>query len=130
MPKFTPCWVFDMRAGCLLLPHAGVGSMLNDDQLLEHLRQRWFDIFQRLANEGEVPPAFVLRTEGMMEAWVVSGQCSAVQLQAEMSTQYQRVSGDSLAQVWGENWSDFFRFPQIPAFAPRAPVVPSTNEVS
>ena len=95
--------------------------MLDDEHLLELLRRRWFDIFQRLDKEGEVPPAFVLRTEGMMEAWVMSGQLTAARLQADMSAQYERVSGVSLAHVWGENWS---------AFAPRAPVVPSTHEAS
>lgn len=102
--------------------------MLEDEQLLELLRQRWFDIFQRLASEGEVAPGFVLRSEGMMEAWVLAGKFSAAQLQEEMSAQYEQVSGATLAQVWGEHWRDFFPFPQIPAFAPRAPVEPSTSD--
>ena len=103
--------------------------MLDDKQMMALLQQRWLEIFQQLANEGEVAPGQVLRCEGMMEAWVLAGCLSAAAMQQAMSVQYQQVHGRTLADVWGEQWYEFFRFPQIPAFAPRAPVVPSTSDV-
>ena len=74
-------------------------------------------------------PAQVLRCEGMMLLAAETGLLAADRQQQEMAKQYQHVNGQTLEQDWGDRWSDFFEFPQIPAFAPRAPVVPSTREL-
>ena len=36
--------------------------------------------------------------------------------------------GDDIAADFGDNWQDFYPFPQIPAMGKRAPVYPSTPE--
>jgi hypothetical protein len=69
-----------------------------------------------------------LRTEGMMEAAVLIDAATARELVLAMDESYQRAVGQSFAQDFGDNWSDFFPFPQIPAMGKRAPVYPSTSD--
>ena len=96
--------------------------------LVAELELRWSAIFEALAGGSDVPPARRLRAEGLMEAAVLTGAATAVELVHAMDQSYQRVFGQSLAQDFGDNWNDFFPFPQIPAMGKLAPVYPSTAD--
>jgi hypothetical protein len=79
--------------------------------------------------EGDdLPPADRLRTEGMMEAVVMAQAASEDEVNSAMDACYRRVHGHGLSQALGQDWRTFFPFPQIPAFARRAPVYPSTQD--
>lgn len=96
--------------------------------LLSELEARWEAIYQRLATGEDVPPALRLRTEGLMEAAVLAGLESAEALQLRMAARYRELLGRELAADWGDDWRDFFAFPQIPGFGRRAPVWPTTRD--
>ena len=63
-----------------------------------------------------------------MEAAVLCGEAPAEVLQADLDEAYREVFGRSLAAEFGEDWREFFPFPQIPGFMRRAPVWPSTRD--
>jgi hypothetical protein len=96
--------------------------------LLTELESRWQALFSALAAGSDVAPGQRLRTEGLMEAALLSHAASAEQLTAQMAAYYLEAFGHSLAQDFGEDWQEFFPFPQIPAMAMRAPVYPSTKD--
>lgn len=97
--------------------------------LLEaELEQRWTAMFSALAAGDDVPPTQRLRAEGIMEAAVLLGIASSDALSGTMDRAYQSAFGRSLGEDFGDDWQDFFPFPQIPAMAARAPVYPSTKE--
>ena len=96
--------------------------------LLTELETRWDKIFSDLAGGGDVPPGLRLRTEGLMEAAVLGGDASPEKLSQQMAASYRKAFGRSLEQDFGDDWQDFFPFPQIPAMAERAPVYPSTKD--
>lgn len=96
--------------------------------IVEELSRRWHAMFSDLQRGDDLPPGARLRTEGMMEAAVLAGAASAEELQAMMAESYQAITGSSLAEEFGEDWSEFFAFPQLPAMARRAPVYPSTKD--
>lgn len=96
--------------------------------IVEELSRRWQLMFSELQRGDDLPPALRLRAEGMMEAAVLTGVATPGELQSLMAECYQAVSGASLAEKFGDDWADFFAFPQIPAMARRAPVYPSTKD--
>lgn len=96
--------------------------------LLIELDARWRRIFTSLADGNDVAPGLRLRTEGLMEAAVLSGESSPEQLTQQMEASYHRAFGRTLAQDLEKDWQAFFPFPQIPAMAKRAPVYPSTKD--
>lgn len=96
--------------------------------IVEELSRRWRAMFSALQRGDDLPPGTRLRTEGMMEAAVLTGAATAVELQALMDGCYQEIFGTGLAEQFGADWGDFFVFPQIPAMARRAPVYPSTKD--
>lgn len=96
--------------------------------LLAELEVRWQAMFEALAGGGDVPPTMRLRTEGMMEAAVLTKAATAVEVCLAMNSQYSSVFGQSISADFGDNWKDFFPFPQIPAMGRRAPVYPSTAD--
>ena len=96
--------------------------------LLTELESRWQRIFSALAAGSDVAPSLRLRTEGLMEAAILSQTASAEQLTEQMATCYLDAFDRSLAQDFGSDWQDFFPFPQIPAMAKRAPVYRSTKD--
>lgn len=96
--------------------------------LMRELSARWDRMFMALADGADVPPALRLRAEGMMEAAVLLQVASADELVQVMDACYQRAFGRSLADDFGEDWRDFYSFPQIPAMGRRAPVYPSTRD--
>jgi len=96
--------------------------------LLTEVHARWRAMFSSLAGGGDVPPGQRLRTEGLMEAVALIGESTPEALQAEMGESYQACFGRALTEDFGEQWAEFFPFPQIPAMARRAPVYPSTPE--
>lgn len=96
--------------------------------LLTEVQQRWRLMFSTLAAGNDLPPTQRLRTEGLMEAVVLSGEQTAQWLHADMDAAYREVYGRALADDFGLDWQDFYPFPQIPAVTKRAPVYPSTSE--
>ena len=98
-------------------------------QVLEtELEQRWQVMFSALAAGDDVSPTERLRTEGMMEAAVLLSVATPESLSGAMDRCYQTVHGRGIATDFGDDWQDFFTFPQIPAMAKRAPVYPSTKD--
>ena len=98
------------------------------DALQTELERRWRCIFVALTSGDDVSPAMRLRTEGMMEAAVLL-QCAAPSgLQRAMDDCYRAACGQGIAEQFGDDWQDFFPFPQIPAMGRRAPVYPSTRD--
>ena len=98
------------------------------DALTTELIERWSRMFAALAGGGDVPPALRLRAEGMMEALVLLNMATASELTTTMDEHYQCAFGRSIAEDFGEDWQEFYPFPQIPAMGRRAPVFPSTRE--
>lgn len=98
------------------------------DSLTAELGERWRDMFTALAAGDDVPPARRLRTEGMMEAAVLLGLATVDELVEAMNACYQDANGRALAVDFGDDWQDFYPFPQIPAMGQRAPVYPSTSD--
>ena len=92
------------------------------------LEQRWLTMFAALANGDDVPPAQRLRTEGIMEAADLLGIATREDLLNRMDRCYQDTNGRSINEEFGPDWQEFFPFPQIPAMAKRAPVIPSTSD--
>ena len=95
--------------------------------LLTELNSRWRRVFNDLDAGADVPPGLRLRTEGLMEAVALVGELSRDALQAQMDAVYCEINGQGLGASFGEDWRDFFPFPQIPAMGKRAPVFPSTR---
>ena len=98
------------------------------DVLTAELIERWSQMFAALAGGGDVPPALRLRTEGMMEAAALLGMATEDELLLAMGERYQFAFGRGIAEDFGEDWRDFYPFPQIPAMGRRAPVYPTTND--
>ena len=96
--------------------------------LLSELDTRWQQMFSALAAGNDVAPGLRLRTEGLMEAAVLTGAASQEQLAGQMAKSYEVAFGRGLEQDFDNDWQDFFPFPQIPAMAKRAPVYPSTKD--
>jgi hypothetical protein len=96
--------------------------------LIVELERRWQEMFRQLRDGLDVPPAQRLRTEGLMEAAALLDPGSESRLQAAMDTAYRQVFGRDLAADFGDDWQDFYPFPQIPAVGQRAPVYPSTAD--
>jgi len=96
--------------------------------LLTELNTRWRKMFMALASNSDVAPSLSLRTEGLMEAAVLTGEATVQEVTQAMAGVYEEAFGRALAQDFDETWQDFFPFPQIPAMAKRAPVYPSTPD--
>ena len=90
--------------------------------LLTELESRWQKLFSALAGGSDAAPGLRLRTEGLMEAALLSGAATAEQLSTQMAASYLEAFGHSLEQTFGNDWQDFFPFPHIPAMEKRAPV--------
>jgi hypothetical protein len=97
-------------------------------ELEAELESRWRAMFTALAAGGDVPPAQRLRAEGMMEAAVLLGVAAPDELTAAMERCYRDAFGFGIRDEFGDDWQDFFPFPQIPAMGVRAPVYPTTRE--
>ncbi len=96
--------------------------------LLSEIEQRWQRIFTALAEGSDVTPSLRLRTEGLMEAAVLTGLTSPTEITQQMDDCYHRSFGRSLEQDFDAEWQGFYPFPQIPAMGKRAPVYPSTAD--
>ncbi len=96
--------------------------------ILPVLDARWRDIYTRLAGGQDCPPGLRLRAEGLMEAAVLAGEASQDSLDAALASAYEQAFGHALVDDFGPGWRAFHPFPEIPGFARRAPVFPSTPE--
>jgi hypothetical protein len=63
-----------------------------------------------------------------MEAAVISGEVKKEALQQMVDELHQEFFGETVEARLGESWERWHPFPQIPAFAVRAPVSPSTSD--
>ncbi|MEM1111458.1 MAG: hypothetical protein AAGI11_06080 [Pseudomonadota bacterium] len=93
--------------------------------LYHELEARWRKLFSELAAGLDCPPTLRLRTEGLMEALVLSGETDVHTLRERMAEVYCECFGNTVADDLGADWVSFYPFPQIPALARRAPVFPS-----
>lgn len=98
------------------------------DGLKTELEARWANMFGALAAGEDVPPALRLRAEGMMEAAELLGLASREELVEAMDRCYQTAFGRDMVKDFGQDWREFYPFPQIPAVGRRAPVYPSTSD--
>ncbi len=98
------------------------------DNAWELLQPRWDALFGQLAEGLDVPPTQRLRLEGMMETLVLLECVDRESVDLAMNASYQRINGRDLASEFGDDWREFFPFPQVPGFQQRAPVVPSTPD--
>lgn len=94
----------------------------------EQLSSCWSEIFSRLRQGLDVSPSMRLRTEGMMQMHVFLDLDNEDDVSALMCRAYETAGYASLEQEWGADWQTLFPFPQIPGFAGRAPVEPSTSD--
>ena len=101
---------------------------LQSEVLLAELEQRWRAGFVSLARGDDLPPGQRYRMEGMMESAALLAPGTESEITAAMSATYTAVFGKTLAQDFGEDWQQFYPFPQIPAVMRRAPVYPSTAD--
>ena len=85
-------------------------------------------MFAALAAGDDVPPTQRLRAEGLMEAAVLVGEMTTLELDEAMARCYLEAFDRTITVEFGEDWRDFYPFPQIPAMGRRAPVYPSTAE--
>ena len=72
------------------------------DAILQELASRWRGMYSSLEQGRDVPPGIGLRAEGMMEAAVICGAASAVQLDELLSTCYRECTGRALTTDLGE----------------------------
>lgn len=96
--------------------------------LQSEIRQRLTEQFQLLAQGGDAPPGPRFRLEGLMEAAVISGEVKKEVLQKMMAELFQEIFAETVEARLGESWQSWHPFPQIPVFAARAPVSPSTSD--
>ena len=96
--------------------------------IVDELKQRWQRMFVALARGNDLPPGPRLRAEGMMEAVVLVSDLTETDLTRAMDACFEEAFGQSLDAALGEDWREFYPFPQIPAVAARAPVYPSTKD--
>jgi hypothetical protein len=96
--------------------------------LLVEVHARWRKIFTVLHAGSDLSPALQLRTEGLMEAVVLTREATAEELGHQMAQVYAEVYGQPIADFFAPDWQLFYPFPQIPAAARRAPVYPSTTD--
>jgi hypothetical protein len=98
------------------------------DRLLGELDKRWRAMFADLAGGDDVAPGRRLRAEGLMEAVQLLQLATAAELDQAMARCFLDTFGRELVAEFGEDWREFYPFPQIPAVGRRAPVYPSTHD--
>lgn len=96
--------------------------------LEDEIRARLTRLFRDLAKGEVAAPGTRLRIEGLLEAAVIAGIATPEALAAMMGGVYQDVFGEAIGVKLGKDWQSWQPFPQIPAFAARAPVSPSTSD--
>lgn len=96
--------------------------------LMETIDRRLEALLSQLAAGLDASPGQRLRLEGLMEAAVLLEIATAAEVWALLEARYREAFGRSLEDDLGPDWRSFFPFPQIPAMARRAPVVPSTRD--
>ena len=96
--------------------------MTDSSRLLAEVRARLRAMLEAVADGEDIPPGQRLRSEGMLEALVLLGDCRIEELQQAMADAHVEVLGRSLEDDLGSDWRQNFPFPQIPFFMRRAPV--------
>ncbi len=95
---------------------------------MSELQRRWQQMFAALAASDDLPPGERYRAEGLMEAVLLAGEADETAVDLAMQQCYLAAFGRSIEQDFGDDWRDFYPFPQIPAVMRRAPVYPSTSD--
>ena len=62
-----------------------------------------------------------------MQAAVILGIASEIELQNLFEKRYQDLTNRCIKTQFGEDWANFFQFPSLPLFAKPAPVKPTTK---
>ena len=96
--------------------------------IADELHSRWLAMFEALARGEGLTPGLRLRTEGMMEAALLCEGTQEEALTAAMGRCFLQATGQTLVEAFGDQWREFYPFPQIPAVTERAPVYPSTKD--
>ena len=98
------------------------------DALLTAIENDWRLAFAALSRGDDLPPGRRYRLEGMMAAAELLRPGTRDTLLQRMNAVYLEVFGETIADAFGDDWQDFYPFPQIPAVMRRAPVYPSTAD--
>jgi hypothetical protein len=98
------------------------------NELQAEIIRRLEQMYRTLHAGDDVAPATSLRTEGLLEAAVLAGVADQQSLDQLLNQSYSAVCKTTLAQSFGDDWRDFYPFPQIPLRMQRAPVFPSTRD--
>ncbi|MEM8661512.1 MAG: hypothetical protein AAGF35_11560 [Pseudomonadota bacterium] len=86
-------------------------------------------MFSALAGGDHITPTDRLRAEGMMESLaMLEAGVSPAAIDQEMNQCFMQALGHTLSEEFGEDWREFYPFPQIPCVGQRAPVYPSTKD--
>ena len=96
--------------------------------LLDRIADRLRALCLRVAAGDDVPPAQLLRLEGLREAAVMTGCADAPALQEQMDACFREVLGEALSERLGGDWQERHPFPEVPLFMGRAPVSPGTGD--
>ena len=94
--------------------------------LVAELERRLRDALQRLAQGDDLPPSHQLRLEGLCEAAVLAGLATPEELDARFIALHREIRGTDPGAPGGGDWRNDHPFPELPLFARRAPVSPST----
>lgn len=98
------------------------------DTLAEAVEERLVALFQRLHGGDDAPPAMRLRLEGLLEAAVLQGELTEASADVLIDAVHRQVFGEGLAARLGDGWRGAHPYPELPVFARRAPVSPSTGD--
>ncbi|MEM6606323.1 MAG: hypothetical protein AAF671_11230 [Pseudomonadota bacterium] len=97
-----------------------------DGAVQSEVEKRLDDLLMRLQHHQDVPPGPLHRLEGLLEAVVLLDAATIHQLNLLLDQRCLSLLGQSMEERLGKNWREHYPFPQLPLYAARAPVVPST----
>ncbi len=98
------------------------------DVIFSEIRKRLLGMFSALARGEDVPPGTALRTEGLMEAALLTGHATIDELDALLLDCFNEANPADSELTLEPDWREFYPFPQIPLRMKRAPVYPSTSD--
>lgn len=97
------------------------------ETLIREIRARLAGALRRLDAGDDLPPSMRLRLEGLCEAAVLTGAATERDIDAMLDTLTKELLGFRLVDELGGDWRCAHPFPELPLFARRAPVSPTTG---
>jgi hypothetical protein len=97
------------------------------DALRLEIESRLRDGLLRLAEGDDLPPAWQFRLEGLCEAAVLLGLATPAELDARFVGVQREVRAAEPTAALDGRWREDHPFPELPLYARRAPVSPSTR---